>query len=829
MFFFFQVIRVNDQYIAVRTQNAICIHNLQGSLIIQVCGGDTGKHASCFVLTQNFLIYGTLEGDLCFMHLETMQVLSAIGIKHKSPIVEISSNENGTTAVFVDGDKKGFVYDTFSHDIIPIPAFPSCEEIIWDQSYNNTFHVYDGKEIHSFIVNLTSIRGAHVTKFGSVCIADDGKISIISQSCTVGDDIIPIACQKGEIISQSTKDCKIINIALSTFSDFNGDISPSAEIQASFSKYIVLNYLEDAWKCACEAKSESMFRALGNKAMETMNVSIALRAFQELGEVAIVQNLEEIQYIEEKNLLCGHLAILFGDHDLAEGKFLNSSVPSKAFEMRSNFGQFKEALSLATEYFPKEIINASILLANELEVAGDYRSSLEVLEQALETNPREKDDSHCLSMIAKTSLRLGNKSRALSIAQKLSWPTLYCDLAELFEAQGDKQSAAKLFELGNKITDSIRLWMSEKNLERVSTLLQTHANEVTMTTAFYNEYAFLCESMEQFDLAVQAYKSANNIQDAVRLCLTTMQNSKEAIEIVRLNPIESVAFGAAEICKSTTEDYKSAVEFLVLGKYYNEAFELAAMHGYVDFLVSLTKDTTNPTLLENIGSHYESKGDAILGAKFYCRSPQSAEKGMQILIQNNLVLEAIELSKGNNDLAKKLVILLEENNDKSLEMKIHFHHLYLETNQWSKALQITNPIIEESMISLGDYIIAHDIACKTIMKLDPLRVGLGSNLRSLFNVLHSYYLAKKFVKCGNHKSAAPLLLRVAENIKMFAPKDHLNILISTVIECSKCGLHVSNLATFFIELVYSIQKDSIPCPDSNQLLNTQRSYAQTNS
>ncbi len=54
-------------------------------------------------------------------------------------------------------------------------------------------------------------------------------------------------------------------------------------------------------------------------------------------------------------------------------------------------------------------------------------------------------------------------------------------------------------------------------------------------------------------------------------------------------------------------------------------------------------------------------------------------------------------------------------------------------------------------------------------------------------ILHSYMLAKRLAKNGDHMGAAYMLIRVCKNISQF-PAHMINILTSTVAECSKAGL-----------------------------------------
>jgi len=52
---------------------------------------------------------------------------------------------------------------------------------------------------------------------------------------------------------------------------------------------------------------------------------------------------------------------------------------------------------------------------------------------------------------------------------------------------------------------------------------------------------------------------------------------------------------------------------------------------------------------------------------------------------------------------------------------------------------------------------------------------------------HSFQLAKRLVKIGNHLGAARMLVRVSKNISMF-PSTKVNILTTTVSECTQAGL-----------------------------------------
>lgn len=66
-----------------------------------------------------------------------------------------------------------------------------------------------------------------------------------------------------------------------------------------------------------------------------------------------------------------------------------------------------------------------------------------------------------------------------------------------------------------------------------------------------------------------------------------------------------------------------------------------------------------------------------------------------------------------------------------------------------------------------------------------MRIPYDLSQRLLF--IHSYQLAKRYVKMGDHLGAARLLNRVCSNISMF-PNNWTSIMTTAIGECSQAGL-----------------------------------------
>jgi WD repeat-containing protein 19 len=80
--------------------------------------------------------------------------------------------------------------------------------------------------------------------------------------------------------------------------------------------------------------------------MEQLNVKIAMLVYRELSDAGMVIALEDMVDIEDKNLLAGHIAVLFSDYALAQDLLRTSSYPLAALEMRCDLQHWEHALKL---------------------------------------------------------------------------------------------------------------------------------------------------------------------------------------------------------------------------------------------------------------------------------------------------------------------------------------------------------------------------------------------------------------------------------------------------------------------------------------------------
>lgn len=104
--------------------------------------------------------------------------------------------------------------------------------------------------------------------------------------------------------------------------------------------------------------------------------------------------LQQLTHIEDKNLLCGHLCLLYGDYTRAQELFLSSSQPMQALIMRKNLLQWEQALKLAQTLSVEDIPEVCVQYGQQLEFRDDSEHALGMYESALSSN-ESKSESKC--------------------------------------------------------------------------------------------------------------------------------------------------------------------------------------------------------------------------------------------------------------------------------------------------------------------------------------------------------------------------------------------------------------------------------------------------
>ena len=694
--------------------------------------------------------------------------------------------------MIVDSNGDGFLYNPVTGDFTPIPEFPSrCSQVMWDKSDKNIIMVHDGADLHTYVYAPITIRGPMMMKLGPLEIDANGGISMQPQSFPLQSGWAPILTHDGEITCMTL--AGQLNAVTSPTYDHNDEKERNNKERQllRFTQNLALLRLKDAWTAALNLNKHRYWHALANKAMQVMDIEMAIRVYRQIGDAGMVMGLESLKYLEDKNLLAGHIALLFMDYSMAQDLFLSSSRPLSALEMRRDLLHWDQALKLATTLSPNAVPEISVEYAQQLEFKGEYENGLKMYESALNAMDGEGNllatdaqQNVCMGGIARCTLRLGDLRRGVRLARESNDKKLCRECAAILSVGAStRMEAASLYEIGELYEKAAEIYIRQKDFTQASKIM----GRVTLPK-LHSMYGKANEQAEKYQEAAAAYQKAHDMDSVIRLCLGHLNQPDRAFQLVRESGSSTGAAMVAQYCQKG-DDFRGAIEFLLMASRSEEAFALAKSHVCMDLYTSVLGDKISADDAREVAHYYETQNELGKAGQFYSLCGQY-NRALKLFLQcgDRQVDQAIEVvGKARNDmLTHQLIDFLMGETDGQPKDPDYVYRLYLALGNFSEASK-TAIIIAQQEQKDGEYARAHKILYNTIHELEVRDTYVSQTLRGMFVVLHSYQLVKKLAKRGDHEGTARLLLRVAKHISKF-PKHQVRILISTIIECQKSGL-----------------------------------------
>jgi WD repeat-containing protein 19 len=571
-----------------------------------------------------------------------------------------------------------------------------------------------------------------------------------------------------------------------------------------FAQTLALLRLEKAWKFAQMMNAVPYWKALAGKAMEQLNIEMAIKVYRELGDAGMVMGLEAIMHIEDKNLLAGHVALLFGEYAQAQELFLMSTKPTAALEMRRDLLHWDQALKLARTLAEDQVPDISVSFAQQLEQRGEYEAALHMYESACNGNdgdskmPEDSSDTLCIAGIAKTSLRLGDIRRGTRLAINSKDRQLCKECGDILKSMSQWQDAATVYEEGERYEDAVKIYLSKMlNATKMEPLM-----DKINAPRLLKEYAILKQKEAEketdtrvktklFEKASDAFHRAKELDFVVKLQLNHLNNPEVAFGIVRQTGSSEGAMLVAEYCKKMS-DYGGAIEFLLMAQKSEEAFQLAQTHDQMAVYAKALGDTITQEEATDIARYYEQQQNWGKAGEFYtvCGKYKVALKLFLQCGEREMDKAIDVVGKAKSDtLTHTLIDFLMGETDGVPKDPNFIFRLYMALGNYNQAAK-TAIIIARQEQELGNYKVAHSTLYETQMELENNQINVPRALRSSLLLLHSYMLIKKLVKMGDHLGASRMLIRVSKNISKF-PSHIVQILTSTVIECLRAEMRAS--------------------------------------
>ncbi|KAF1775491.1 WD40-repeat-containing domain [Phytophthora cactorum] len=579
---------------------------------------------------------------------ERLAVPRRLAYRHEDGvgIVQLAPNKTGTRIFFLDTKRRGFVLNAASRETMSVPNLPtSTSGVLWDMVDQQVFLALQPKEMGVFQLADSTIRGPEVTQLGVLEVLPDGDVLIAPQTTSVPADLEPILVSDGIVTCQHASGGGRLASLTCVTHDQLRRVPPTSTgagepERAAFRQNLSLLRLDEAWRLASRIDQRDYWLALAGRAMHTLDIPAARRAYRSLGDSGMVLGLDRIADIEEKNLLAGHVCMLFGDYNEARRLFLNSSDPLAALHMQRHLLQWEQALKLADSLARDLVPELSAAYATQLEFRGEFDAALRMYEHAANAiESISRDDSikapepetalklrtQSLAGVARCTFRLGDLRRGVKLVTEIGDSAVFKECAAILESMKQMAEAAALYEQGGQVEKAAQLFVQMKNLARAAPLMtRVKASKV------HAQFARAKEAAGEFAAAAEAYERAGEMDNVVRLQLEHLDGAERAFEIVRETKSSEGALSAARYCAEAGR-YPNAIEFLLLANKEDEAFALAQQHGEVNcFAVTLGQENMSAKRASQVAEHYE-KMSPERAAEFY-QAAGNYHKALRLLL-----------------------------------------------------------------------------------------------------------------------------------------------------------------------------------------------------
>ena len=811
-----RAVQLNAKFAVVMTDNKAHLHPIESdsktegkSVIFPSREEGAFSRVTCIALTDDFLYYGTEAGTVEVFYLQDWVMLPGVELRLDNAIKQLHPNLNSSLLVVVDSAAQTFLFNPLNGggvntSITRFEESPkNVNSVLWDVKEKGVVILYDGKFAHTYVYISSSMKGSLLTKLGPVSVSSDGQIELNPDKVEVAGGNIPIM-SAGGVMTCQTGGGNLTTIFHPYFDQLQQRKSKRGEDQGpvdkigKFCQALALSKLEIAWEAALALDRRQFWLALSGKAMELLNVELACRVYRQLGDAGMVMALEDLKNIEDKELLAGHISLLFCDYKRAQELFLSSSRPTAALDMRRDLLQWDQALKLAETLSAVQTPEICVKYGEQLESRGEVDQALKMFETALnaEDHGRSMCPDHLINVammgVARCHFRGGNIRQGLRMANDIDDKQLYEDAGDILEQQ-------------KQYTDAVAMFIKTDHSERAAYIYTKHiirADKTRIPEAakimedvkndqINSAFAKACVGAGHYEEAARAYMRASDIDKVIELKLRHLDQVQGAFDLVRNGASAQGAQLVAEFCQEG-QDFRGAIEFMLLAGKSDEAFRLAQTNQLVEVYADILGDTIGSEEALQVALYYEKNQDLGKAGRFYSMCNQYS-RALKLFIQcaDREIDAAIEVvGKSQNEaLTHELIDFLVGEKDGVPKNPNYIYRLYMALKKFEDAAK-TAIIIARQEQDMGNYALAHSVIYETVNSLEESEIKVSSQLRQIFVLLHSYILAKRMATMGDHMGAAKMLLRVAQNVSKF-PLHLVNILCSTVIECQRAGLKAS--------------------------------------
>ncbi|OMJ78816.1 hypothetical protein SteCoe_21300 [Stentor coeruleus] len=782
---------INSQWAAAQCGSVVTLHQIEGDKIDKQF-----NDIVCMAMTKSILVLGEGSSKIRCFSLEDLNYVSEI--RFDSAISSVFPNSTGTRIVVKDITGGGYLYTPVNESKLPVPNFSSnVIKVLWDEADLNMFITCETEKLTGYLYSPITLFGSSVDPLRELLSIEDLDRNTRDSITMLEKGQKPLLLFKGVVFchSESLGNVRGSFLASHTYlSQWRGKGDTSEGHYKYFLQNLALKRFNHCYHVAEKLGGVKIPEVLGKLALQNLDLEVAERAYQLSKNVGMVYSIRAIKEESEKNILLGYVAMILHQHDLAQELFLKSSQPILALEMRCDLQDWLIAMQLSRNVAPHMEPVICKNLAGQLESQGNYADALKLYERASSTMEAcglpqaevAQNTMQCYAGLARNSIRSGDVSRGYKIALELNDPQLKVDCASVCETLKHFAEAAQLYHKGGQLEKAASLYIKMKKWKEASELM-----DVITTPKLLIQLAKAREVEGNFKEAEMAYEKAGDFENVIKLNLNQLDNPERAKSLIKTKcPTQSAASLMAEYYEKKGQK-ENALEFLILADKKEDAFVLAQsfdlMEKYAEFI--LQRDDKSVDEHVKIAQFFEGKNKPGKAAMHYEKAG-NCQKSLQLfmLAGEEFFSEAIKMAAR----AKSDVIFMQLYDFFMGEMDgipkdpKFIYELNMVMGKLKEAANTAIIIASEEQES-GNYKAAHDRLFETIRDMRFQKIKVPQLIQNKLMIIHSYVLVKRYVKMGDHYSAAKLLTRVCKNISQF-PAHTVQILTSAVVECMRANL-----------------------------------------
>lgn len=279
----------------------------------RVVGDPDGRHTRTFPdpeerdavtaahLTENFLIMGTAGGCVIYYALEDGGRPNEF--RHGHGLRGLYPNPAGTRVVLMDDAGGCYLYNPVDLSMLEVPEFPKdTETVLWDRADGRVFVAAAAELTVTYSYTPAALRGPNVTR-----VAATPRPAGYS----------PMLLYDGRLTSQTASGGVVSAVLESHWALQPAPDRPVSD-EEKLGQCLALGRMERAFAHASAAGTPGAWERLRRRALELLDVPLAVRVGRATADAAGVMALERLVLEEDRSLLAGHMAMHLGEYGLAQ-------------------------------------------------------------------------------------------------------------------------------------------------------------------------------------------------------------------------------------------------------------------------------------------------------------------------------------------------------------------------------------------------------------------------------------------------------------------------------------------------------------------------------